>query len=62
MAKLTASTRAAIPTSKFALPGRRFPIEDKAHAINAKARAAHLPPAEKKKVDRKANTLLEVNK
>ena len=40
MAKLTARTRAAIPTSKFALPSeRKFPIPDRAHAANAKARA-----------------------
>lgn len=40
MAVLTASTRARIPTSKFALPGqRKYPVHDKAHAANAKARA-----------------------
>ena len=32
MAKLTAKARSKIPTSKFAGPGRSFPIEDKAHA------------------------------
>lgn len=32
MAKLTKSARAAIPDSKFAGPGRSFPIPDKAHA------------------------------
>ena len=32
MAKLTTSTRSAIPTKSFALPGRRYPIEDKNHA------------------------------
>lgn len=37
--KLDAATRNAIPASKFALPGRRFPVEDRSHAANAKARA-----------------------
>lgn len=32
MAKLTAKTRKKIPTKSFALPGRRYPIEDKNHA------------------------------
>ena len=40
MAKLTTAGRKAIAISQFALPGRRFPIEDAAHARNALARAA----------------------
>ena len=39
MAKLTAAARKEIPASKFALPGGRFPVEDRNHAANAKARA-----------------------
>lgn len=40
MAVLTAKKRKAIPKGKFALPGsRKYPIQDKAHAANAKARA-----------------------
>ena len=40
MVKLTTKTRKRIPKSKFALPAeRKYPIHDKAHAINAKARA-----------------------
>ncbi len=35
MARLTPKARAKIPSSKFAGPGRSFPIEDKAHAIAA---------------------------
>jgi hypothetical protein len=38
MAKLTAKTRASIPTKEFAGPNRSFPIEDKAHARNALSR------------------------
>ena len=52
MAKLTSAARKAIPTKEFALPGRRYPIEDRAHAANAKARVAqHGTPAEKHRVD-----------
>ena len=40
MAKLMASTRNALPKSDFGMPGqRKYPMPDKAHAANAKARA-----------------------
>jgi hypothetical protein len=59
MATLTAKTRGAIRSSLFALPGRRYPIEDRAHASNAKARAAQFAtPAERKIIDAKANRVL----
>ncbi len=46
--KLTTKTRNAIPTKSFALPGRRYPIEDKSHARNALSRVAQNgTPAEK---------------
>jgi hypothetical protein len=35
MARLTASTRRALPDSAFAGPGRTYPMEDKAHAAAA---------------------------
>lgn len=47
MAKLTAAARKAIPTSKFAGPDRSYPIEDRAHAANAKARATQMVKAGK---------------
>lgn len=51
MAKLTAKARKAIPGGSFALPGRRYPIEDASHARNALARVSqHGTPAEKAKV------------
>lgn len=40
MAKLTAKSRGAIPSKDFAVAGRRYPIEDKAHARNALARSS----------------------
>ena len=40
MAKLTARGRAKLRSTQFALPGRRYPIHDLAHARNALARVA----------------------
>lgn len=40
MAELTTKARDALPDDAFALPGRRYPIHDKAHARNALARAS----------------------
>lgn len=41
MAKLTRKQRRKLPKSKFALPGRRaYPLDTKARARNALARAA----------------------
>lgn len=41
--KLTAHKRNALPSSAFALSGRRYPIFDRSHAANAKARASGKP-------------------
>lgn len=53
MAKLTTDERKALPKKEFAEPGKRsYPILDRAHAANAKARVSqHGTPAEKKQVD-----------
>ena len=64
MSKLTAKSRNAIPSSKFAGPDRSYPVENKAHAANAKARASEmehkgkLSSSEKAKIDAKANRKL----
>lgn len=51
MAKLTAASRNALSSDSFALPGRRYPIEDASHARNALARVAqHGMPAERSTV------------
>jgi hypothetical protein len=56
VAQLTASTRRAIPTADFALPGRRYPIEDKSHARNALSRVSENgTPAEKAPVRAKVH-------
>ena len=59
MAKLTTAARKKIPASKFAGPNRSYPVPDKAHAANAKARAAQFAsPSERAKIDAKANRVL----
>lgn len=64
MAKLSAKARKAIPTDKFAGPDRSYPVEDKAHARAAKSRASgavnagRMSPAEKAKIDAKADRVL----
>jgi hypothetical protein len=64
MTKLTTEDRKELPAGKFALPGKRYPVEDRAHARNAKARAAqqvkkgNLSKAEEAKVDAKADRVL----
>jgi hypothetical protein len=40
--KLTTKTRNKLPASSFAGPGRSYPVEDKSHARNAKARASEM--------------------
>lgn len=53
MAVLNAAERNALPKSAFALPGRRYPIQDEAHARDALARvAANGTPQEKLAVRR----------
>lgn len=48
MPVLTAKTRAALPGSAFAMPGRRYPIHDMNHARDALARvSANGTPEEK---------------
>lgn len=49
--KLTAAARHRLPSSDFALPGGRYPIEDANHARNALSRVSQNgSPAEKAKV------------
>jgi hypothetical protein len=66
MAKLTAKTRSNLPKSDFGLPGQeKYPMPNKAHAANAKARATQmvnkgkLSPSSKSKIDAKANRVLD---
>ena len=57
MAKLTSKARKAIPKADFALPGRRYPVEDKNHARNALSRVSgNGTPAEKATVRAKVHS------
>lgn len=65
MAVLKAAKRNKMKKSTFGLPGeRKYPMPDKAHAANAKARATQmekkgkLSPSAKAKIDAKANKVL----
>lgn len=65
MAKLTAVKRKNIPNKEFGLPSeRKYPMEDKAHAVNAKARATQmvnkgkLSKSSEMKIKAKANKVL----
>ena len=51
---LSTEAREKLPAKDFALPGGRYPIEDKAHARNALARGAqHASPEELSEIKRK---------
>lgn len=67
--KLTSRERGMIPASEFGIPGeRKYPMPDKAHAANAKARAAQavnagrMSKATEAKIDAKANRVLKGKK
>lgn len=56
MAKLTTQKRNDLSGGEFALPGRRYPINDPNHARNALARAAqHASSAEQATIRRKVH-------
>jgi phage portal protein BeeE len=65
VAKLTTKKRNKLPDSAFAGPDRSYPVFDKSHAVNAKARATQmikkgkLTASQKKKIDKKANKILK---
>ena len=66
MAELKSKSRSTLPKKDFAEPDKRaYPIEDKAHASNAKARstqavkAGRMSKTEKEKIDKKADAVLD---
>jgi hypothetical protein len=66
MAKLNAAKRKKIPKSEFGMPGeRKYPMPDKAHAANAKARATQqwergkISSSTREKIFAKANEKLK---
>lgn len=69
MAKLTTKQKNKMKPGTFGLPGeRKYPMPNRAHAANAKARAAqqvkkgNLSAGGKAKVDAKANKILGKSK
>ena len=65
MSKLTSKTRDKLPASEFAGPGRSYPVPDKAHAVDAKARASQAVKAgrlskdQAAKIDAKADKVIK---
>lgn len=66
MAELTEKKRSKLPKKDFALPeSRKYPVNDKSHAANAKARAqqqydkGNISKSTLSKVDAKANKVLK---
>ena len=66
MANMTEKKRDSLKESQFGLPEeRKYPMPDKNHARNAKARASqelhagNLTKSEKAKIDRKADKILD---
>jgi hypothetical protein len=69
MAKLTAKRRNKLPKSSFGLPGsRKYPMHDRRHAANAKARATQqfkkgkISRSTKNRIHAKANRVLRRKK
>lgn len=64
MAVLNAAQRNSLPASDFARPDRSYPVPDRAHAANAKARATQavkagrMSESTKAHIDAKANAVL----
>jgi hypothetical protein len=65
VAELKAKARNKLPKSEFGMPGeRKFPLNDKSHARNAKARASEMAnkgkisESTKASIDRKADKVL----
>ena len=66
MADLTAKKRNSLKSSTFGLPGqRKYPMPDRSHAANAKARATqqvkkgNLSPSQAAQIRAKANQVLK---
>jgi hypothetical protein len=65
MAKLSSKSRSKMPKGEFGMPSdRKYPMPDKSHAANAKARASEMlhkgkiSESSKKKIDAKADKVM----
>jgi hypothetical protein len=65
VSKLSTKARKALPDKDFAGPGRSYPVENKSHAANAKARASQavsagrMSKSTEARIDAKANRVLK---
>lgn len=65
MSKLSTEERNKLPAKEFAGPDRSYPVPDRSHAANAKARATqqynkgHISLEMKHDIDEKADRVLE---
>ena len=66
MSTLSSSHRKSLPASSFGMPGeRKYPMPDRSHAGNAKARASqqesagNISESTKEAIDAKANRMLK---
>lgn len=68
MGELSTKARKKLPADKFAGPDKSYPVPDRSHAGNAKARASQmekagkLSPSAKAKIDAAANKVLDKGK
>jgi hypothetical protein len=62
MAVLTAKARNRLPKSAFAGPGDSYPVPDRAHAANAKARATQAVKAGRMSAGQKARIFAKANR
>ena len=68
MARLTAKRRKGLRRSQFAGPGRTYPVHDRRHAANAKARATQqyrkgrISKAQRDRIHARANRVLRRGK
>ena len=63
MAKLTSKSRNSLAKSEFGMPAsRKYPMPDKSHAANAKARATQMVDAGKLSSSSKAKIVAKANK
>ena len=67
MSKLTTAKRKSLSKSEFGMPGeKKYPMPDRSHAANAKARASQmvkkgkLSKSSEEKIDAKANKILGI--
>lgn len=68
MAKMSTKARKSLPKKDFAGPDKSYPIPDRSHAANAKARASQavnagrMSKSEEGKIDRRADAKLGKSK